>query len=100
MEHHANEFCCLTQGVGSRIKNPTNMIHFITKTQVPRDRKWNVTYGSFACTVCPAKANMNHTCFTVSGDKINFLGEVATPTVEMLVTKIFSTAWCPHPIHD
>ena len=40
----ANEFGRLAQGVGDRIKG-TDTIHFITKPQVPHDRK--VTYASF-----------------------------------------------------
>jgi hypothetical protein len=48
-----------------------------------------VTYGSFLCTVQPEKIDEpNQTRFTVGGDRINYPGEVATPTAEMLVAKI------------
>ncbi len=40
------------------------------------------------CTVRPEKAEPNRTRFTVGGDRINYPGEVATPTAEMLVAKI------------
>ena len=83
----ANEFGRLANGVGGRVKG-TNTIKFIKETQVPRDRKKDVTYGSFQCTVRPEKAEPNRTRFTVGGDKINYPGEVATPTADMLVAKI------------
>ncbi len=40
------------------------------------------------CTVRPEKAEPNQTHFTVGGDRINYPGEVATPTAEMLVAKM------------
>jgi len=41
----ANEFGRLANGVGGRIKNPTNTIKFIRKNDVPHDRRKDVTYG-------------------------------------------------------
>ncbi len=40
------------------------------------------------CTVQPKKAESNQTQFAVGGDRINYLGKVATPTAEMLVAKM------------
>jgi hypothetical protein len=40
------------------------------------------------CTVRPKKAEPNQARFTVGGDRINYPGEVATPTAEMLVAKM------------
>ncbi len=48
----------------------------------------DVTYGQFVCTVKPEKVELNQTRFTVGGDRFNYLGEVATPTAEMLVAKM------------
>jgi hypothetical protein len=46
-------------------------------------------YGSFVCSVRPEKIDEpNQTRFTAGGYKINYPGEVATPTAEMLVAKI------------
>jgi len=45
-------------------------------------------YGQFVCTVQPEKAEPNQTRCTVGGDRINYPGAVATPTVEMLVAKM------------
>ena len=40
------------------------------------------------CSVRPEKIEENRTRFTVGGDKIDYPGEVATPTADMLVAKI------------
>ena len=85
----ANEFGRLTNGVGGRIKKPTNTMRFIRQQDVPKDRRKDITYGSFTCSVRPEKtAEPNRTRFTAGGDKINYPGEVATPTAEMLVAKL------------
>ncbi len=84
----ANKFGRLANGIGGRIKNPTNTIEFIYQHKVPKEQKQDVTYGQFVCTVRPKKAKPNQTQFTVGGDRINYLGKVATPMVEMLVAKM------------
>ncbi len=48
----------------------------------------DVTYGQFECTVQPEKAEPNRMRFTVEGDRINYPGEVATLTADMLVAKM------------
>ena len=42
----ANEFGWLANGVGNRIKNPTNTIQFKRKKDIPQDHRKDVTYGS------------------------------------------------------
>jgi hypothetical protein len=54
----ANEFGPLAQGVGGRIKG-TDTIFFIHEHKIPKDRRRDVTYGSFLCTVKPEKAELN-----------------------------------------
>ncbi|KAL7482758.1 hypothetical protein ACHAW6_008417 [Cyclotella cf. meneghiniana] len=49
----------------------------------------DINYGSFVCTIHPKKANPNHTRFVAGGNKCNYPFVVASPTAEMLVTKIF-----------
>ena len=88
----ANKFGRVANGIGSRIKNPTNTIEFIFQHEVPTERLKDVTYGQFVCTVQPKKAEPNRTRFTVGGDRINYPGAVATPTAEMLVaTMLFNS---------
>ncbi len=84
----ANKFGGLANGIKGCIENPTNTIEFIFQHEVPVDRIKDVTYGQFVCTVRPEKAETNQMQFTVGGDRINYPGKVATPTAEMLVTKM------------
>jgi hypothetical protein len=84
----ANKIGQLANGIGGRIKNPTNTIKFIYQHKVPKEQKQDVTYGQFMCTVQPKKAEPNQTQLNVEGDRINYPGKVATPTKEMLVDKM------------
>ena len=84
----ANEFGRLANGVGGRIKKPTNTIRFVRREEIPKDRRKDVTYGSFVCNVRPEKEEQERTRFVVGGDRINYPGEVATPTADMMVAKI------------
>ncbi len=84
----ANKFGRLANGIGGRINNPTNTIEFLFQHEVPTERMKDVTYRQFVCTVSPDKAEPNQTRFTIGGDRINYPGEVATPTAEMLVAKM------------
>jgi len=84
----SQRFGRLANGIGGRIKNPTNTIEFIFQHDVPIERMKDVTYGQFVCTVRLEKAKPNWTRFTVGGDRINYSGAVATPTAEMLVAKM------------
>jgi hypothetical protein len=84
----AKEFGRLANGVGNRIKKPSNTIRFIRYQDQPPDRRKDVTYRKFVCSVRPEKLEQNRTRLTIGGDRINYPGEVATPTAEMLVAKI------------
>ena len=83
----ANEFGRLTNGVGGRIAG-TNTMRYIRKSDVPHNRMKDVTYGQFVCCIRPEKEEIHRTRFVVGGNKINYPGEVATPTAEMLVAKL------------
>ena len=84
----ANEFGRLGNGVGGRIKNQTNTITFIRRRDIPNNRKKDVTCGQFICSVRLEKKEKNRKIFTVRGDRIDYPGEIATPTANMLVSKI------------
>ena len=83
----ANEFGRLAQGVGTRIKG-TDTIFFISKHDVPSDRRKDITYGKFVCEYKPNKAEKERTRFTVGGDKINYPGDCGTPTGDLTLVKI------------
>ena len=48
----------------------------------------DVTYGQFLCCIRPKKAETHCMRFVVGGNRINYLGKVATPTAKMLVPKL------------
>ncbi len=55
----ANKFRRLANGIVGHIKNPTNTIKFISKHEILADRRKDVTYGQFICSVRPKKAEPN-----------------------------------------
>ena len=55
---------------------------------MPAGRRKDVTYEQFVCSVRPEKKERNRTRFVVGGDRINYPGEVVTPTACMLVAKL------------
>ena len=55
---------------------------------VKKGRMKDVTYRQFLCLIPPEKAETNHTLFVIGGDRINYPGEIGTPTAEMLVAKV------------
>ena len=73
--------------MGGRIKG-INTIKLILKHKIPKGWFKDVTYGQFVCTVRPEKLEKNCTRFTIGGDCINYPDKVATPTANLLVTKI------------
>ena len=48
----------------------------------------DVTYGKFVCNVRPEKKEQNRTRLVVGGNRINYPGDVSTPTADMLLAKI------------
>ncbi len=72
-----------------RIMNwSTNTIFFVQKKDIPADQRKDVTYGKFVCEYKPNKTEQEWTRFTVGGDKINYPGDCATPTGDLLLFKI------------
>ena len=55
---------------------------------MPAARRKDVTYGQFICNVRPEKKERHRTRFEIGGDRMNYPGEVATPTAEVLVAKL------------
>eukprot|EP00804_Cyclotella_cryptica_P022726 CCRYP_012523-RA/>CCRYP_012523-RA protein AED:0.38 eAED:0.38 QI:0/0/0/1/0/0/2/0/220 len=71
----ANEFGWLAQGVGGCIKG-TNTIKFIAKSNIPFERRKDITYDQFVCTI-------------QNKSKIALVLQlVATPTAKMITAKI------------
>ena len=55
---------------------------------MPKDRRKYITYGSFVCNIRPEKKEKERTRFVVGGDRINYPGEVATPTADKRVATL------------
>ena len=83
----ANEFGRLAQGIGGRIKG-TDTVRFMPRQQVPEERIKDVTYRQFICNVRLEKDEVNRTIYFVGGNRINYRGDVGTPTADMLLAKI------------
>ena len=83
----SNEFGRLAQGVGGRIKG-TETIFFVKREDIPQDRMQDVTYAQFVCNIRPEKEEKHRTRCVVGGNKINYPGDVGTPTADMLLVKI------------
>ena len=55
---------------------------------MPEDWIMDVTYGKFVCNLRPEKDEVHRTCFVVGGNRINYPGDVGTPTADMFLAKI------------
>ena len=62
-----------------------NIILFIPKSQVPKDRK--VTHGIIFCDIKTQKYETHRTRLTVGGNLIDYPGEVTTPTSDITTAK-------------
>ena len=74
----------------------TNTLFFIDEEKIPRDVIKDVTYRRVVRDVREVKTEKNHTRLTVGGNRINYPGDVSTPTaclitVKLVVNSVFST---------
>ena len=81
----SNELGRLSQGIDGRVV-ATNTIDFITKTDVPYDKK--VTYGNFICDFRPLKSEPYRVRLTVGGDKLPYTDDAGSPAASLLETKL------------
>jgi hypothetical protein len=79
-----NECVCLFQGI--RNIPGTDTCFFIKLTNIPKDRK--ITYGKMVCDYKPHKKEKERVRLTVSGDRLDYSGDVATSTAEITTFKI------------
>ncbi len=82
-----NEIGRLAQEMPGHVEG-TNTIFFITKDQIPQNRFRDVTYGKFVVDYRENKEEKERVRLTVGGDRINYPGEVATPTADLLTVKL------------
>ena len=81
----ANELGRLANGIPNRVRG-TDCIVFIHKSQVPPGKK--VTYANMVCDYRPLKDEPYRVRLTVGGDKLDYFGETASPTANLLETKL------------
>jgi hypothetical protein len=95
---YGNEIGPLAQGMPGR-NTGTNTIVFIKKNQVPQNRAKDVTYSLITCLIRPGKIEEpNQTRLVVGGNRVPYIGDTGTPTVDLLTVKLLikSTIRTPH----
>ena len=82
-----NELGRLAQGMKGRVDG-TDTIFCIDKKDIPAARWQDVTYGRIVVSFRPEKKDPNRVRLTVGRDRINYPGDVGTPTADMLTVKL------------
>ena len=80
-----NELAGLSQGIKNRVTG-TNSVCFIKKSQIPKGKV--ITYANMVCDYRPLKEEKYHVRLTIGGDKLQYNDETASPTADLLETKI------------
>jgi hypothetical protein len=94
VRNYANELGRLTQGI-CNIPG-TNRTFFIHKSDIPIDRRKDITYGRIVVVVRQQKKEKERTRLTVGSNLIDYPWEVATPssnltTAKLLLNSVIST---------
>jgi hypothetical protein len=71
---------------GIRETPDTDTCFFIKLTNITKDRK--ITYGNIVCDCKPHKKEKKRVRLTVGGDRLDYSGDVATPTADITTFKI------------
>ena len=77
----------LAQGMPGVVEG-TDTMEFIHKHEVPADRYRDCTYSRIVANFRPEKDDPNRVRITVGGNKINYPGDVGTPTADLLTVKL------------
>jgi hypothetical protein len=92
---YANELGRLCQGIGTNNTNPTgkridgtNTFRPIAYTDIPSDRRQDVTYSRVVCEVRPHKDDPNRTRITIGGNRICYPGDTGTRTGSLELVKL------------
>ena len=82
----SNEIGRLAQGI--RDVKGTDTIFFIQKSEIPKDRLRDITYGRIVVSYRPQKTEKHRSRLTVGGDRINYPFDVSTPTSDLTTIKL------------
>ena len=86
-QSYTTKLCRLNQGI-SGVSKGINTNVFNAHNEIPVTRLKDVTYGHICVNYCPKKDDPNRTRPTVSGNRVNFLGDCGTPNVDMVTVKL------------
>ena len=81
----SNELGRLSDGIPGRVRG-TKAVKWIYKNQVPKNKK--VTYANMVCDYRPLKEEKYRVRLTIGGDKLDYTRETASPTANLVDTKI------------
>ena len=82
----ANEIGRLTEGVQPHMPTGSQTMHFIPHTAKPADRK--ATYLRIVSALRPHKKESKRIRFTCGGNRVDYQGNVSTPTSDITTVKI------------
>ena len=82
----ANEIGRLAQGVLPNVPEGTNTIFFISRTDLPPGRK--PTYVTIVPALRPLKKEQKRIRLCCGGDRIEYPGNLSTPTADLITTKL------------
>jgi hypothetical protein len=86
---YTKEVSCLAQGIPvPGVSKGTNTIIFIMRDEIPADGRCDTTYARVCINYRPEKDDPNRTQLTVGSNLIHVLGNVSTPTVNMVTVKL------------
>ncbi len=71
-----------------RLATITETIAFVTKQQIPRDRRRDITYGQIVCEYRSEKKDPYLTRITMGGNLINYPDDCGTSTADLLTVKL------------
>ncbi len=80
----SNSFGTEIRGLATTIET----IFFISKMDIPRNRRGNVTYGRVLCIYREGKKDKYRTRITMGGNPINYPDDCGTPTADLLTVKL------------
>ena len=80
---------------GIREVKGTNIVMFIPKSKVPKDKK--VTYGKIVCEIKPEKEEKERTILTVGGNLLDFTGNISASTVSVTTAKCVFNSFVSTP---
>ena len=80
-----NELGRLSDGIPGRVRG-TKAVRWIHKKEIPKNKK--VTYANMVCDYRPLKEEKYRVRLTIGGDKLEYNNETASPTANLVDTKI------------